>query len=207
VQVNMPATSDTVQGQDGRWYKFRIGKDGKTEAIAIATSTGEPLAPSSKGPTEGQGRAALFSSRASASDNILRELEDKISVLGLSTKQGAEGVWGIGGMLGSAGNKFLSDNQQKVEQAQRDFVNAVLRQESGAVINPEEFNNARKQYFPQPGDRNAVLQQKRNNRRLAIEGLKKMAGPAGKDIEVPPIVREQTTQDILKEADRILLGR
>ena len=45
VTVNMPASSDTVQGADGRFYKFRIGKDGKTEAVPIATAGGEQLRP------------------------------------------------------------------------------------------------------------------------------------------------------------------
>jgi len=36
------------------------------------------------------------------------------------------------------------------EQAKKNFVNAVLRLESGAVISPSEFTNADKQYFPQP---------------------------------------------------------
>lgn len=45
VQVNMPPSSDTVQGPDGRFYKFRIGKDGKTEAVPIQTAAGDPLRP------------------------------------------------------------------------------------------------------------------------------------------------------------------
>jgi len=65
----------------------------------------------------------------------------------------------------------LSKDQQSIEQAQRDFINAVLRRESGAVISPGEFTNAQKQYFPQPGDSLKVLAQKRANRTLAIKGL------------------------------------
>lgn len=43
-----------------------------------------------------------------------------------------------------------SAERQKFEQAKRNFVNAVLRNESGAVIADSEFKNADKQYFPQP---------------------------------------------------------
>ena len=59
---------------------------------------------------------------------------------------------------------------------QRNFINAVLRQESGAVINPSEFVNAKKQYFPQPGDDAATLQQKSDNRKRVISSFKTSAG-------------------------------
>ena len=49
-------------------------------------------------------------------------------------------------------------------QAARNFINAVLRRESGAVISPTEFAEARKQYLPQPGDNAAILAQKEANR-------------------------------------------
>lgn len=76
------------------------------------------------------------------------------------------------------GNFAVSQDAQKYDQAQRDFVNAVLRQESGAVISPEEFNNAKIQYFPQPGDGPKVIEQKRINRENAIKGFQVRAGPA-----------------------------
>jgi len=60
----------------------------------------------------------------------------------------------------------------------------VLRRESGAVISPEEFNNARKQNFPEPGDQPATLEQKRKNRDLVISGLATGAGTKGaKEVE------------------------
>ena len=77
---------------------------------------------------------------------------------------------------------MLSPDQQKIEQAQRDFVYAVLRPESGAVVSEGEFENARKQYFPQPGDSEEVIRQKRDNRKTEIAGLGVIAGPAGQEI-------------------------
>lgn len=70
------------------------------------------------------------------------------------------------------GNYVRTPEFQKFDQARRDFVNAILRRESGAVISPEEFDNANKQYFPQPGDSPEVIAQKRRNRQNAIEGLR-----------------------------------
>jgi hypothetical protein len=133
--------------------------------------------------TEFQGKAVMFGSRAAQSDKVLRELETNVNTVSLAAKQAAGNVPLLGGILGAAGNVMLSDNQQRVEQAQRDFVNAILRQESGAVISDQEFNNAKKQYFPQPGDSRAVIEQKRKNREIAIGGFKRIAGPGSVDID------------------------
>ena len=72
---------------------------------------------------------------------------------------------------GALANWTQSPQQQQVEQSQRDFVNAVLRRESGAAISNGEFDNARMQYFPQPGDSAKVIEQKRRNRELATRGV------------------------------------
>jgi len=72
---------------------------------------------------------------------------------------------------GALANWSQSPQQQQVEQSQRDFVNAVLRRESGAAISNSEFDNARQQYFPQIGDDDKVIEQKRRNRELATRGI------------------------------------
>ena len=149
--------------------------------------TGKPLSPTARERpiTEYQGKNALYGSRALDAHNTLMGLEDKISTAGLATKQAMGDMPVVGGLLGAAGNVMLSKDQQRVEQAQRNFVNAVLRQESGAVISEQEFANAKKQYFPQPGDKPEVLAQKRKNREIAIAGFKKIAGPAWNDEPAP----------------------
>lgn len=148
-------------------------------------NTGQPLKPTARERpiTEYQGKNALYGARALQADKALLALEEKISLAGLATKQAVQGTPIVGGPLGALGNVMLSADQQRVEQAQRNFVNAVLRQESGAVISDAEFENAKKQYFPQPGDTKEVLEQKRQNRRTAIEGFKRIAGPAWNEVE------------------------
>lgn len=83
--------------------------------------------------------------------------------------------------VASAAGKFLpnilkSNERQKFEQAQRNFINAVLRRESGAAIAPSEFDSAAQQYFPQPGDTPEVLVQKDLNRALVTKNLLREAG-------------------------------
>jgi hypothetical protein len=109
--------------------------------------------------TEGQSKAVAFGTRMQNSDKILNDL-------GLS---GTNAI--IPGANNVAMNPFLSNNQQKAVQAQRDFVNATLRRESGAVISDQEFDNAAKQYFPQIGDSKEVIAQKAQNRKIAIGGI------------------------------------
>ena len=58
-----------------------------------------------------------------------------------------------------------------LDQAKRDFTNAVLRRESGAAIAQSEFDSADKQYFPQIGDSDKVIAQKARARQIAIQGV------------------------------------
>tara|TARA_R100000278_G_scaffold121196_2_gene104593 strand:- start:24013 stop:24951 length:939 start_codon:yes stop_codon:yes gene_type:complete len=67
------------------------------------------------------------------------------------------------------GNALTSDTYKEYEQARRNFVNAILRRESGAAIAESEFESANLQYFPQPFDTPQVIAQKRANRELAVE--------------------------------------
>lgn len=189
-----------------------------------AEAHGMPAPRQERNLTEGQGKAALYGSRAALADKALKELEDNISVVGLASKQFVQRTPLVGGILGAAGNVMLSADQQRVEQAQRDFVNAILRQESGAVISDAEFLNAQRQYFPQPGDTPQVIEQKRKNRQTAIQGFRRMAGPAAPDIDmalqpVKPSAQEaggriaqprrratDTPQSVLDAADAIIRG-
>jgi hypothetical protein len=121
-------------------------------------------------PTEGQSNAANYANRMTASDVIISGLEDTgSSMAGLAYKQFPD--WA---------NFARSEEVQKLDQAKRDFINASLRRESGATIQDSEFASADKQYFPQPGDSEAVIKQKRENRRLQIQGLVNAAGPAAR---------------------------
>lgn len=63
-------------------------------------------------------------------------------------------------------------------QYQRNFINATLREESGAAIAQSEFDNAQAQYFPQVGDSPEILQQKKRNREIKQATYKAEAGGA-----------------------------
>lgn len=151
---------------------------------------GGPADPNTKGakqtkpPTEGQAKALLFGSRMAVADEIVRELADQGFDRPSMLKQGAEAVPLVGTALGMGANRFASPQQQQVEQAQEDFINAVLRRESGAAISEAEFARARRQYFPEANDTPEKKRQKAANRRVAIEGFKAEFGePLAPDFE------------------------
>jgi hypothetical protein len=144
--------------------------------IPVTGPTGAPLE-SSKPLTEGQAKGVGFALRAREADQVLNTIGKKGEVQPGLIKRTLESTPFIGEGLGTMANVTQSAAQQQVEQAQRNFVNAVLRQESGAVINEDEFNNAKKQYFPQPGDSDKVIKQKEQARKTTIKALETQAGP------------------------------
>lgn len=116
-----------------------------------------------------QGAAAGYADRMAAANEVLNDPKLEAAQTDL-VEQGKAGVPVVGNFL-------TSEEKKLADQAQRDFINAILRRESGAVISPSEFENAKQQYFPQPGDTDAVKQQKKRNRETAIAGVARSAGP------------------------------
>jgi hypothetical protein len=133
--------------------------------------------------TEDQSKAMNFASRMEASAPIIDELEQEGTSLAARAAQNVP--FGLG-------NYLQTPNYQRFEQAKQDFMRSVLRKESGAVISEEEMKGGDKQYFPQPGDSPEVIEQKRQNRRVALEAMKSAAGPGAQLI--PGIVDRSGTQ-------------
>lgn len=120
-----------------------------------------------------QGKNTGFLLRAQDADKVISGLESE-----------GTSVWNnTAGRIPGVGNYLRGEGAQQFDQAKRDFINAQLRQESGAVISPEEFKNAEIQYFPQPGDSEKVIQQKRANRQNAISGFRIRSGPGAQSVD------------------------
>lgn len=200
-QQRLSFDRQTPRGQVVQTDTGPILVDPRTGNSQPVMRDGKPVT-STKAPTEFQGKSAAFGARADEADKVLSSLNGKYSPAAINSKTSLENTPLVGGILGSAANRFaLNDSDQKAEQAQRDFINAVLRQESGAAIGASEFDNARKQYFPQPGDGKGVIEQKNKNRKLAIQGLKTNAGRAAFD------AAPSADANIFDQADAILGGK
>ena len=115
-----------------------------------------------------------FANRMYASEAILSEIDSV----------GADPVQTVRSFFG---NLATTPIRRRYEQARRDFINAVLRRESGAVIAASEFADADRQYFPQIGDDAATIEQKRRNRLRTAKDIRKGALRANLIYGVPTV--------------------
>jgi hypothetical protein len=158
-----------------------------TGAITAGTMGGEPVkgksaATAEKALTESQGNATAYGLRMKEAESILEDLAKQGVLRGAMV----EAVPFVGGATGKVLPSALggtSQQQQQVNQAKNNFITAVLRKESGAVISDSEFAREDEKYFPQVNDGPGVIKQKANARRLAIEAMKFQAGPGAKEID------------------------
>ena len=71
-------------------------------------------------------------------------------------------------------NLLMSAEKKQYDQAKSDFMSAILRQETGAVITEDEIEWMNKTYFPQLGDDDDVIALKRRARQQAVDGFSSM---------------------------------
>ena len=173
---------------------------GMQQGLSAVGTDGKPytgnLTPKGKGLTEAQSKAFMFGNRMETSNANFESLFDEngeptYSPSFIASKRNAEKTWVVGELLGAGANLFASDEDQLASQSMRDFINAVLRNESGAAIAEHEFTNAQAQYFPEVNDSKAVRQQKSENRQVAIATMK---AAAGQDPEAMKKAEELKTQ-------------
>ena len=152
---------------------YRVKEDGSGMEF-IPGGPADPAVTKKSSPMNNeQARDAGFADRMQNSTTIL----DKLDTQGTKFWQSLGDAKVLGVPL-PGGNYLQSPEYQQYKQAKEDFINAQLRRESGAAISQSEFDKADRQYFPQPGDSAAVIEQKRKNRQLAVEGMIRGAGPS-----------------------------
>ena len=151
-------------------------------APATVPVAGTPLRGKATSLTETQSNATAYGMRMKEANAILDDLSKK----GVLKGAVIEATPLIGSALGQALPSVLggtSAAQQQVNQAKSNFITAVLRKESGAVISDSEFDREDKKYFPQINDNAEVIKQKENARKLAIKAIEVQAGPGAKEIQ------------------------
>jgi hypothetical protein len=148
-------------------------RSGKATPITVG---GKPLE-SGKALNESQGSSVAYGIRMKEANSIV----DKLATEGTERSAiGAGTQYGIGGLVNAA---TASPQQQQFQQAKRNFITAVLRKESGAVIGQDEFEMEDQKYFRQIGDSDAVAAQKKQARQIAIRAMEIQAGPGAKEIK------------------------
>jgi hypothetical protein len=158
------------------------GMPGERAPAPEGMPTGTPLRGKGTAMSESQSNATAYGMRMKEANAILEDLAKKGVLKGALI----EGIPLVGESLGKVLPSVLggtSEAQQQVNQAKSNFITAVLRKESGAVISDSEFDREDRKYFPQVNDSAAVIKQKENARKLAIKAIEVQAGPGAKSIQ------------------------
>jgi hypothetical protein len=137
------------------------------EQLNPYTSRGKPM-------TESQGKDGAFATRMFLAEEVLQS-DPSIIKAGMDSHN--KGVAAVAGTVPfGIGRAFMDDKYKQFEGAADNFVNAVLRRESGAVIRDDEFTRTYKDYIPQPNDSEIVLRQKAERRAAITKDFAMAAG-------------------------------
>nr|WP_245680278.1 phage tail tip lysozyme [Brucella inopinata] len=112
--------------------------------------------------TEGQSKDAVFATRAEGALPLIDQYGTALTGV----------VGNTAGQLPGVGNYLKPEEFQKAEQAGKEFLQAILRKDTGAAITADETAEYGSVYLPRPGDTPAVLKQKALSRTRALEALK-----------------------------------
>ena len=106
-------------------------------------------------------------------------------------------------------NWMASGNSKRQRQAEENFVNALLRKESGAAVPDQELARYEKAYFVRAGDTPEVIAQKKASREQKLAGLRASAGGAWdvvQEISAVDKIRDLIKGKEAKEWSESLLG-
>ena len=200
----MPTAGQVVEREEGTFLvDTRTG-----QAKPVVGPQGQALV-GGKPLTETQSNAVAFGMRAIEANKLATDLESRgftntgvirtavggtmgqAPIVGEKLEQGVRSTFNV--LPQALGGP--SPEQQQVDQARRNFITAVLRKESGAVIGPNEYRDEERKYFPQLGDSEKVIKQKQDARKLAIQALEAQAGPSGKRLIEKNVGQQLTAQD------------
>jgi hypothetical protein len=184
-QAEFQAKQPKFDASAGGFVYSPTAENPQGKFVAVTGIEGKP-------PNEAQGNAIAFGARMNDSNRTLENLEKEGVTSGGRLKGFVSGT--LQSLVPYQGERlaagaesvmrpFSSEKQNNYEQAKENFITAVLRKESGASINPDEFAREERKYFPQVGDSDSTIKQKQEARRLAISAMRQIAGPFSKNID------------------------
>jgi hypothetical protein len=175
---------DSLARMEDSYVSRQIASGERMDARQAAAAERELRRAEGGKPTESEQKAAGFAQRMELSNQLAKEIENKVATQQLAGKdvgtmyptartQALGSVPLVGSYLENVGS---SVQQQLYKQAQENWVRANLRKESGAVIGTDEMKDEIKTYFPQPGDRPEKIAQKQLAREVTQNAMKTAAG-------------------------------
>lgn len=118
--------------------------------------------------TEGQSKDTVYVTRATGALPIIDSLGEALTNLPQS----------VAGKTPIVGNYAKSPKFQQAEQAGKEFLQAILRKDTGAAITPAETSEYGSVYLPAPGDSPELLLQKKASRTRAVRAIAAGMPPA-----------------------------
>lgn len=118
--------------------------------------------------TEAQSKDAVYATRAEGALQTIDQHGNALTNLGES----------VGGAVPIIGNYAKSEPYQRAEQAGNEFLQAILRKDTGAAITVPEVREYGSVYLPRPGDTPKTLAQKKLSRLRALNAIKAGMPPA-----------------------------
>jgi hypothetical protein len=190
---NVPGggSSSTVAGPDGKPLTIPPGQNAK-EFIKRVTETTADAMTGKK--TEVQAKDEKFANKMELAEKNISGIEEEGQSLKGRALEGSSYVPGSA----TLGNYMQSDNYQKYKNARDMWLSALLRDESGAAIGTSEFVREERNFFPQPGEGPEIIKQKAEARQVAIEAMKKGAGPGYKSPVTKGPVKVSTPEEAMK---------
>ena len=175
---------DSLARMEDSYVSRQIASGERMDARQAAAAERELRRAEGGKPTESEQKAAGFAQRMELSNQLAKDIENKVATQQLAGKdvgtmyptartQALGSVPLVGSYLENVGS---SVQQQLYKQAQENWVRANLRKESGAVIGTDEMKDEIKTYFPQPGDRPEKIAQKQLAREVTQNAMKTAAG-------------------------------
>lgn len=145
-----------LEGGSKSGISLSIGPNGEV-SLATGGQTAKPL-------TEAQSKDTVYATRAEGALPTLDRYDTELSQIGEKALDADP--------TGIIRGRFQSDEYQLAKQAGQEFLQAILRKDTGAAITTDEQILYGGTYLPQPGDGTKVIEQKRQSRKRALAALK-----------------------------------
>lgn len=167
VETFDPATGQPIKGyMDGTTFVPVGGTKAASNGLTVTTNpdgtTTVQQGGAPKPLTEGQSKDTVYVTRANGALPIIDKFGDALlNPLERAVEGDPTGI--VRGMQ--------SPEFQQAQQAGKEFLQALLRKDTGATITPEEDAQYGAVYLPRPGDGPEVLEQKRISRQRAVAAI------------------------------------
>lgn len=163
------ASRSAESDDDGPLVAIKDDATGQPRLVPRREAIGKtPASTRDQALTEGQSNASGFADRMKFNEDYIRQFEQG------AASRGSQ-------LMGLFPRELQPAAFQQYASAKQNWIAANLRKESGAAIGKDEYANADQQYFPQPGEGAAVIEQKRQLRAVAEAAMRRSSGFAGQE--------------------------